>query len=428
MQMQPHTTALDPPPAAPTVPTVADLMRQCRFSYRHVAKALCLSLTTTFQIIDHGEWPKRMTPESITVHSERLEKLFATVAMTHGPTVRAAISLLMPEELRPPPPPPRRRSGPKTALNTDTQTPDEEPPMLMAKQTLTPTARKAFSLFTNPFDGEVVDDSQMYVNGEIAYVREACMQAAIGGRFVAVVSESGGGKTTMLADLEARVLMDRKPVITIKPWVLGMEESDVRGKTLKSNDILASIVTTLDPLARPRVTLQARSNQARDALVKSMEAGYNHLLVIEEAHSLPEATLKHLKRLHEMRLGRKPLLGILLLGQTELGQKLDPRRANLREVTQRCEVVNLLPLDGDLRSYLEHRTRATGHDLSKLIDQTGIDEIRTRLTISRPVSGGKSMSISLLYPLAVNNLMTAALNLAAELGAPLVDRNVVRGV
>ena len=152
--------------------------------------------------------------------------------------------------------------------------------------------------------------------------------------------------------------------------------------------------------------LNAVDVRAAKMLASSAEAGATHLLVIEEAHSLPEATLKHLKRLHEMRLGRKPLLGILLLGQTELGQKLDPRRANLREVTQRCEVVNLLPLDGDLRSYLEHRTRATGHDLSKLIDQTGIDEIRTRLTISRPVSGGKSMSISLLYPLAVNNLLT----------------------
>ena len=427
MQLQPQTTtALDPPPEATTELTVADLMRQCRFSYRQVAKALCLSLTTTFQIIDHGQWPKRMTPEAIQVHSEHLERMFAKHALVHGPIVRAAISKLMPEELRPPPHRSLLRTKPTT--DTATQIPDEEPPMLMAKQTLTPAARKAFALFTNPFDGEVVDDSQMYVNGEIAYVREACMQAAIGGRFVAVVSESGGGKTTMLADLEARVLMDRRPVITIKPWVLGMEESDARGKTLKSADILASIVTTLDPLAKPRVTMQARSNQARDALVKSMEAGYSHLLVIEEAHSLPEATLKHLKRLHEMRLGRKPLLGILLLGQTELGQKLDPRRASLREVTQRCEVVNLLPLDGDLRSYLEHRTRAAGYDLNKLIDQTGIDEIRTRLTINRPVSGGKSMSISLLYPLAVNNLMTAALNLAAELGAPIVSRDIVRGV
>lgn len=426
MEQQTITTLLDPP--AP--PTVSDLMRKTRLSYRRVARALCLSPTTMFKVLSEGVWPKRMPPDEIAMHSERLEKLFVTTAVVPGAVARQAIAQLMPEELRPPAPQSPATPGRKTSPKSSTvhQIPDEEPPMLMAKQTLTPAARKAFSLFTNPFDGEVIDDSQMYVNGEIAYVREACMQAAIGGRFVAVVSESGGGKTTMLADLEARVLMDRRPVITIKPWVLGMEESDSRGKTLKSADILASIVTTLDPLAKPRVTMQARSNQARDALVKSMEAGYSHLLVIEEAHSLPEATLKHLKRLHEMRLGRKPLLGILLLGQTELGQKLDPRRASLREVTQRCEVVNLLPLDGDLRSYLEHRTRAAGHDLNKLIDQAGIDEIRTRLTINRPVSGGKSMSISLLYPLAVNNLMTASLNLAAELGAPIVGRDIVRGV
>lgn len=426
MQPHPHTAALAPPPTAPTVPTVADLMRQCRLSYRQVAKALCLSLTTTFQIIDLGEWPKRMTPESIKAHGERLEKLFAASAQVHGPTARAAIALLMPDELRPPPPPPRRRPGPKTTpLTTDTQTPDEEPPMLMAKQTLTPSARRVFGVFANPFDGEVQDESQMFTNGEIAYVREACMQAALGGRFVAVVSESGGGKTTMLQDLEARLQEDRRPVITIKPWVLGMEDSDTRGKTLKSADILHAIITTLDPLATPRQTLQARSDQARLALAKSTEAGYSHMLVIEEAHSLPEATLKHLKRLHEMRMGRRPLLGILLLGQTELGMRLDPRRASLREVTQRCEVVHLLPLDSDLRAYLDHRARAAGAELSRFIDDQGIDEIRARLTITRP---GKAGAISLTYPLAVNNLMTAAMNLAAELGAPIVTRDIVSGV
>jgi len=305
----------------------------------------------------------------------------------------------------------------------------EEPPMLMAKQTLSPAARKAFSLFANPFDGEVVRDEEMFANGEVAYVREACMQTARSARFTAIVGESGAGKTTILADLEARILRDKAPVIVIKPWVLGMEESDAKGKTLKSGDILSSIITTLDPLALPRQTLEGRSNQAQKILTRSAEAGYDHLLVIEEAHSMPEPTLKHLKRLHEMRLGRKPLLGILLLGQTELGMKLDPRRANLREVTQRCEVVNLLPLDGDLRAYLEHRAKAAGRKLEEFIDETGINEIRARLTITR-ASGpaGRTSATSLLYPLAVNNLMTAAMNLAAELGAGQVTRDVVRGV
>jgi type II secretory pathway predicted ATPase ExeA len=36
--------------------------------------------------------------------------------------------------------------------------------------------------------------------------------------------------------------------------------------------------------------------------------------------------------------------------------------------------------------------------------------------------------VSLLYPLAIGNLMIAALNLAAHLGAPFVTADVVKGV
>ncbi|ACB34540.1 conserved hypothetical protein [Leptothrix cholodnii SP-6] len=397
--------------------TLAEMAVLLRVSLSDAARSIKLPRTTVYRLFNLGEWPTRMSDEMLKVTANRLILLFNNrggkrpeVARIVRATLPGALVIELDDE------------------SEDTPDTKKDEPMLMAKQTLSPAARKAFTLFTNPFDGEVIDDTQMFTNGEIAYVREACMQAATGGRFVAVVSESGGGKTTMLGDLEARIQRDRKPVIVIKPWVLGMEDNDTKGKTLKSTDILASVVTTLDQLASLKQTLQGRSNQAKDLLVKSAEAGYSHLLVIEEAHSLPEATLKHLKRLHEMRLGRKPLLGILLLGQTELALKLDPRRASLREVTQRCEVVHLLPLDGDLRAYLEHRARAAGRELGDFIDQSGVDELRTRLTITRPASGGKTAATSLLYPLAVNNLVTAALNVAADLGVPVINRDVVRAV
>lgn len=313
-------------------------------------------------------------------------------------------------------------------IQTNKPTPEEEQNMLMAKQTLGRAALKAFGIFANPFDGEVTTDEQMFTSPEIAYVREACLQAALGQRFVAVVAESGAGKTTILADLESRLARDSKQVIIIKPWVMGMEDSDARGKTLKAADILASIVTTLDPLAKMPLTLQARSNKARDLLARSVEAGFSHLLMIEEAHCMPDATLKHLKRLHEMRLGRRALLGILLIAQTELQLKLDPRRASLREVTQRIEIVQLMPLDADLDDYLAHRAKVAGKALEHFITADGVAEIRARLTVVKPAPGGKAQATSLLYPLAVNNLMTAALNVAADLGAPVVNRDVVRAV
>ena len=66
--------------------------------------------------------------------------------------------------------------------------------------------------------------------------------------------------------------------------------------------------------------------------------------MIEEAHGLPLPTLKHLKRFFELKNGFERLLGIVLIGQTELAQKLSENNPAVREVVQRCEVVTLLPL------------------------------------------------------------------------------------
>ena len=78
--------------------------------------------------------------------------------------------------------------------------------MLLPKQTLSEAARKQYTLFTNPFDGEVTSDAEMFINGEIRFVHETAWQAAVGGRMVAVIGESGAGKTTMLDDLKEKIV------------------------------------------------------------------------------------------------------------------------------------------------------------------------------------------------------------------------------
>lgn len=300
----------------------------------------------------------------------------------------------------------------------------EDPPMLLPKQALSPAARRAFKLFTNPFDGEVVTDEAMFVGDDIAYCRESMWQCAHNSGFVALVGESGAGKTTLLQDLEARLEVERtgNNVMVIRPGVLGMEGNDTKGKAIKSADILHAVITRLAPNETVPQTLQARTTKAGKILAASAQVGNTHLLVVEEAHSMPDATLKHLKRMHEMRLGRKPLLGILLLAQPELKERLAEglRTGVLREVAQRCEVVELLPLDGDLKAYLQRRAGAAGVQLEQVIDDQAIEQLRTRLTFRK-----YGQAISMCYPLAVNNLITRALNTAAELGAPKVTKDVV---
>ena len=298
--------------------------------------------------------------------------------------------------------------------------------MLLPKTALTPQAARHFKLFRNPFDGEVINDAAMFRSDDVVYVREAAWHCAQNGGFVAIVGESGAGKTTIQADLEARLEQHSdQAVIVIKPSVLGMEENNHKGQMLKSTDILSAIISTLDPATTVPQTLQARTVKANKLLAASFQTGNSHLLVIEEAHGLPDSTLKHLKRLHEMRHGRRALIGVLLLAQPELKVRLTAglRSGLLREVAQRCEVVELLPLDNDLGAYLQCRAAAQQVDLSKLMYTGAIDQLRVKLT--RKTSGG---AVSMCYPLAVNNMVTRCLNAAAELGVPLVTKEVVASV
>lgn len=304
--------------------------------------------------------------------------------------------------------------------------------MLSAKTQLTMAARKAFGLTLNPFDGEVTCDAEMFQSDELAYCREVMYSTAMHGGFAAICGESGSGKTTLLGDLEDRLLRDNRPVKLIKPSVISSEDNAKRGQAVRSAVILTAIAMELGAKQQLNGDFEQRSRAVRELMLGSTQAGLAHCLVIEEAHALAVPTLKQLKRLHEyLRAGRRPMLGILLIGQPELKAKLDPARYDVREVAQRCELVELMPLDGELRGYLELRAQRAAKRLDALMDAGAVDAIRARLTRRDAVRGaGKAAVVqsSLVYPLAVNNLVTACLNKAALLGAERLDAEIVAAV
>lgn len=295
--------------------------------------------------------------------------------------------------------------------------------MLLRKVTLTPAARQHFKLTRDPFM-ECREPGDVFLSQDARYVRESMWGVVRHGGFLGVVGESGAGKSTLREELLERIARDEPSIIVCQPYVLAMEGKDTVGKTLRSQHVSECIVRNVAPLAPQRSSPEARFHQLHTVLRDSARSGMRHVLLIEEAHCLPIATLKHLKRyLDFLKDGMRPLLSIILIGQPELLLKLDERNPEVREVAQRIELVHLAPLDQNLAEYLRHRFQRAGAGLDDVIDSSGIDAIRARLTPSGKQQRGGSM----LYPLAVHNALAAAMNTAAELGAPKVTRDIVAG-
>ena len=377
---------------------VAASLQKLGLTQGALSRATGLSRSAISRICAHGDWPLRGAAQARQRVTQflREQKKLAPVSLQLAGAVP-----VVPE--------------------TETK---KEDAMLLQNEALTPEARAHFKLPRNPFVDDVQSVDDVFQTPSVRYVRATLLDAANHHGFVAIVGESGAGKSTLAEDLEERIKADKRDVLIIRPYVLAMEATDAKGKTLKSGHIAEALIAALDPAASVRSSPQARFAQVHALLKASRSAGRRHLLLIEEAHCLPTATLKHLKRFLELKDGMQRLLGIALIGQPELRERLGSHNAEVREVMQRCEVVELEPLDGELEAYLKHKFARFDLKHEDVLAPDAADAMRERL-IHRPRGGKPTDARSLCFPLAVNNLVCRAMNAAAKAGWPQVDAQVV---
>jgi type II secretory pathway predicted ATPase ExeA len=384
---------------------ITTLLRATGKSQADLARAVGVSPATITQIVKHGHWPKRWD------RGELQGRLAA--ALREMGAEETAISSAF------------ETAGESPAIHT------QETDMLLAAQRLTQEARRAFGLpfGLDPF-GPVTSPDQTYLTADIRYAREALWSAAINadmGTLSAIVGESGAGKSTLRRDLKGRIAQEGRQIAVIEPYVLGMDSRDDKGGKLRVGDVAQRIIRTLAPEETVRRSQDARFEQLQRVLTNSANAGWKHLVIIEEAHALPKATLRHLKRLVELEHGMKFLCSVVLMGQTELRTRLSETDPEIREVVQRCGVATLEPLT-HAGEYLRARLAPHGIELGKLINPAGLAALETRLGQVRRINGRSQDTVSLMYPLACQNLLIACLNQAARLGFEVVDADVVQGV
>lgn len=312
---------------------------------------------------------------------------------------------------------------------TDTPDQPENDLMLPKKEELTQAAKKHFKFRHDPF-GDVEDDSQMFLPPQVLDAKESLLDVMKHGGFMALVGESGAGKSTLLDDCEEHIRHFNLPIALIKPPITGMDTTKDRGAPMKARAILLMILDAIAPHARRYAELPRLTAEVIRQLSERKIVHQQFCLVIDDAHRLNGHTLNHLKDFYEFKMGRKRLLGIILLGQPELAQRLDPHNPDVVQITQRCRLEILPPLldAATIQAYLDTRLRAVGSSAEAVFAPDAYEAIRAKLAGVVTGAGRKAIAVDRAYPLAINNTVTHALNRVAQVMDDVVDGQAIRGL
>jgi type II secretory pathway predicted ATPase ExeA len=175
---------------------------------------------------------------------------------------------------------------------------------------------------------------------------------------VKVSGEVGSGKTML-----CRVLMERLPAT--------VETIYLANPSLSRDEILLAIGDELKlPLEKDRPTRVIRSLQ--EHLLRLFGEGRRVVVLIDEAHAMPEESLEEIRLLSNLESNRHKLLQIVLFGQPELDDHLDT--AQMRQLKERItHSFRLEPLvRGDIDGYVDFRMRAAGYRGPKVFSPDAI--------------------------------------------------------
>jgi type II secretory pathway predicted ATPase ExeA len=163
---------------------------------------------------------------------------------------------------------------------------------------------------------------------------------------VKVSGEVGSGKTML-----CRMLMERLPAEVATLYLAT--------PSLARDEILQAIGDELGLKLQERRTVALRELQ--EHLIKLYAGGRRVVILIDEAHVMPDDTLEQVRLLSNLESSRHKLLQIVLFGQPELDEML--AKASLRQLRDRItHSFRMRPLmQPEVAKYLSFRMRAAGY-------------------------------------------------------------------
>jgi type II secretory pathway predicted ATPase ExeA len=165
---------------------------------------------------------------------------------------------------------------------------------------------------------------------------------------VKVSGEVGSGKTML-----CRVLMERLPENVVIVYLAN--------PSLSRDDILYALADELGVTVPEHGRASAVMRTLQEKLVALYAEGKQVVVLIDEAHAMPQETLEEIRLLSNLESSRHKLLQLVLFGQPEINETLT--RPDMRQLRERItHNFSLEPLlREDIAQYLDFRMRAAGY-------------------------------------------------------------------
>lgn len=204
------------------------------------------------------------------------------------------------------------------------------------------------------------DTSMFFPGGNRGAILDALIYAILNGEgIIKVVGEVGSGKTMLCRMLEKELPGNIEVVYIANP-------------SLSPENILHAIAFDLNLDVRSDTSRLEVMNKLQEYLLGRHGAGKQVVVFIEEAQSMPIATLEEIRLLSNLETGQNKLLQIVLFGQPELDEMVGKRE--IRQLKERITYsFQLNPFNADeIRDYLNARLRSCGHRSREIFNDKAV--------------------------------------------------------
>jgi type II secretory pathway predicted ATPase ExeA len=211
-----------------------------------------------------------------------------------------------------------------------------------------------FGFTEAPFENKL-DQKFLFLGEDHSEVLAALLYFIQESKGFAVVSgDVGTGKSMLIHCFLERIPKSVHPIVILNPNVTYHDLLHYIGKELKLGEIKENILELTDDI--------------KQKLIKEKQQGKVYVLVVDEAHLLPNSSLEDIRLLSNIETQEQKLLQILLVGQYELSHKLD--RPEMRQLRQRINISRFLsPLSpAETIQYINYRLTVAGSDFDSCFE------------------------------------------------------------